>query len=106
MLKEEILSLSRNIIDREGQKYNRFSLKYLLESQNLSLLLQLEMLEMLEAGKLEMLKAETLSLARNLLTVRVRSRTDLVPSISLNHETSFCFCRDTHFLAGYVRGCS
>ena len=39
-----------------------------------------------------------------LLTERVKSRTDLVSSISLNHETSFCFCRDTLSLAGNVKG--
>ena len=40
LLKAETLSLARNVIDREGQKWNRFSLKYLFESRNLFLLLQ------------------------------------------------------------------
>ena len=39
-----------------------------------------------------------------LLTERVRSRTYLVSSISLNHETSVFFCRDTLSLAGNVEG--
>ena len=39
-----------------------------------------------------------------LLTETVRSRTDSVSNISLNHKTSFCFCRDTLSLAGYVKG--
>ena len=35
LLKTETLSLSINVIDREGQKLNRFRLKYLFESRNL-----------------------------------------------------------------------
>ena len=35
----DTLFIARNVIDRDGQKQNRFSLKYLFESQNLFLLL-------------------------------------------------------------------
>jgi hypothetical protein len=50
-----------------------------------------------------MLMTEALSLAINIIDRGVRSRTDLVSSNSLNHETSFFFCRDTLSLARNVK---